>query len=341
MSARKTLVFGGSGFLGRYIVDALKADGHRVTVVSRNPGAAHALLPKGVKTVAGDLRSIDWDALVALIRGHSALVYAAGADERVKPDGDPLAYYRRENVDTAQRVFEAAAEAGIERAVLLNSIFSTLDRLRPELELPRHHSYIRSRVEQRDMALAVARGHFVATVLEIPWVFGDSRGSDSQWASLIEMLRVTPALFAPRGGTVVVSARNVGAAAAGALRYPKRSSAVPVGDRWMSWDELFSTLARCCGRPPMSVARVPDKLLTQFNQLSGLGQRLFRLRSGLDYGRMQDFLLDETPVNLRNSRQRLGYAPGDLDSAFAETVASVPESRATRALRSILAGAGG
>tara|TARA_E500000305_G_scaffold57008_1_gene45493 strand:- start:717 stop:893 length:177 start_codon:yes stop_codon:yes gene_type:complete len=42
----RTLVVGGTGFLGRYIVDALLGYGHIVTVVSRDTQKARALFPR-------------------------------------------------------------------------------------------------------------------------------------------------------------------------------------------------------------------------------------------------------------------------------------------------------
>jgi nucleoside-diphosphate-sugar epimerase len=336
VSTPKTLVVGGSGYLGRYIVDSLRARKHRVSVMTRSRSRSAELFPRSVRLVEGDLRDGDDATLARALRGQDNLVFAAGVDERVSPEGDALAFYRRENVDSVQRLLEAAADAGIQRATLLNSIFSTLDRLRPDLGLARHHPYIASRVEQRDMALAVARGNYTMTVLEIPWVFGDARGGESQWGPLVQFARTTPRLFVPRGGTVVIGAGNVGEAAAGALTFPKRSGATPVGDQWMSWEALLAALVECCGRDPLPVTRIPDRLLVQFNELSGLGQRLFRLKSGLDYGRMHDFLLDDRPIDLRASQKKLGYRPGDIHRALAETADNVPESRAIAALRRLL-----
>jgi nucleoside-diphosphate-sugar epimerase len=332
----KTLVIGGSGYLGRYIVDSLRARKHRVSVLTRSRARSASLFPRQVRLIEADLQDMDEAALARAFKGQENLVFAAGVDERVAPDGDPLAFYRRENVDRVQRVLEAAAVAGIRKATLLNSIFSTLDRLRKDVHLAEHHPYITSRVEQRDMALATARGHYTMTVLEIPWVFGDARGSESQWSTLVQFARTTPRLFVPRGGTVVISAANVGEAAAGALEYPRRSSATPVGDAWMSWEALLASLVACCGREALPVTRIPDRLLVQFNELSGLGQKLFRLKSGLDYGRMHEFLLDDQPIDLRASQKKLGYTPGDISKALAETADDVPESRAIAALRRLL-----
>lgn len=336
MSKVKTVVIGGTGYLGRYIVDALLTAGHQVTVLSRRRSRAQELFGRRVSCVEGDLETCTAQDWARLFRAKDNLVFAAGIDERVPPVGDPETFYRAENVERIRPILLAAGEAGITRVALLNSIFSTLDRLRPEVGLAAHHPYIASRVAQREMALEVARGKFVMTVLEIPWVFGDARGGESQWTPLVQFARTTPRLFAPRGGTVVISAANVGQATVGAVTRPKRSSATPVGDAWLTWDELLSTLASCCGRSAVPVQRIPDKLLVQFNEMSGLWQKLFRLRSGLDYGRMHEFLLDDVPIDLRASQRKLAYQPGDIAIALAETASNVPESRAIAAMRKLL-----
>lgn len=331
-----TVVVGGTGYLGRYIVDSLLAAGHRVSVVSRSAKRAKPLFGNKVRLIEGDIGAMSTADWRKVFKHQDNLAFAAGIDERIPPVGDPTTFYQRENVDVIEPILKTAGDCGLRRVTLLNSIFSTLDRLRPDIGLAKTHPYIASRVAQRDMALAVAKGTFTMTVLEIPWVFGDARGGDSQWGPLVQFARTTPRIFAPRGGTVVISARNVGEAALGALTLPKRSAAVPVGDQWMTWDELLSTLVVCCEREPVAVQRIPDKLLVQFNEVSGFWQKLFRLKSGLDYGKMHQFLLDDQPINLSASQRKLGYSADDIRQALRETAADVPESRAIKAMRQLL-----
>ena len=137
-------------------------------------------------------------------------------------------------------------------------------------------------------------------------------------------------------GAHVFQRRKVGEAALGALTLPKRSSAVPVGDQWMSWDELLSQLAVCCEREPLKVQRIPDNLLVQFNEVGGFWQKLFRLKSGLDYGKIHQFLLDDQPINLKASQRKLGYRPDRFTRSLRESVADAPESRAIKAVRQLL-----
>ena len=134
----------------------------------------------------------------------------------------------------------------------------------------------------------------------------------------------------------MISARNVGEAARGALTLPKRSSAVPVGDQWLSRDELLSQLAACCERESVQLQRIPDNLLVQLNELSGFWQKLFRLKSGLDYGKIHQFLLDDQPINLKASQRKLGYRPDSITQSLRESVADAPESRSIKLVRDLV-----
>ena len=69
----KTLVTGGGGFLGRYIVEQLRDRGDHVSVFSR--GAYPDLVAKGVPVIRGDLR--DADAVAAACRGMEVVFHVA------------------------------------------------------------------------------------------------------------------------------------------------------------------------------------------------------------------------------------------------------------------------
>ena len=88
----KTLVIGGTGFLGAYIVDELLANAQPVAVLTRNPDRARQEMPAGVEIIEGDLAGLDQDALTSMLTPFSKLVFAAGVDERLRPDTDCLLY---------------------------------------------------------------------------------------------------------------------------------------------------------------------------------------------------------------------------------------------------------
>ena len=77
---RLATVFGGSGFLGRYIVRALVHEGWRVRVAVRRPDLAAFLQPIGgvgqIQPVQANLRFPD--SIAAALEGASAAVNATG-----------------------------------------------------------------------------------------------------------------------------------------------------------------------------------------------------------------------------------------------------------------------
>ncbi|WP_162845999.1 NAD-dependent epimerase/dehydratase family protein [Seongchinamella sediminis] len=323
----KTLVIGGTGFLGSYIVEELLARGHQVAVLSRNPGRATKEVAEGVEVVGGDINELDQAALTDLMAPYCKLVYAAGVDERVRPDIDAREFFFRENVDTCRKVLLAACDTGITHVALLNSIFTCIDRLRPELELTRHHPYIASRVAQSDMALEVSRGNFIATVLEIPWVFGCSRGKPSQWSALVNYVRFSRPLVAPSGGAVAISAENIGKAVSGALQHPEASISVPVGDCNLSWDDMLLHLGELSGKSQDSVMRLPSGLFSGMTRVGAMAMRLVGEKSGLDFARLDDLLLEDNAIDLAPSQALLQYGEADIKPALAATLESVPDYR--------------
>jgi len=112
----KTLVTGGSGFVGRAVVVELLARGREVRVLVRQRGhPALAGLP--VEEVVGDLR--DPASLTAALRGVRRVFHVA-ADYRLWVP-DPENMYAT-NVQGTANLLQAAAEAGVERLVYTSTV---------------------------------------------------------------------------------------------------------------------------------------------------------------------------------------------------------------------------
>ena len=117
----RVAVTGGTGYVGRYIVDALLAAGCDVRVLVRNKSEPLGL-PAAVEQVVGGLdpdgdygRFLDGaDALVHAAYQHVAGRYRGG-------EGDDLAGFMRVNVGGSLALLEAARRAGVERCVVFRS----------------------------------------------------------------------------------------------------------------------------------------------------------------------------------------------------------------------------
>ena len=112
-------IFGGSGFVGRYIARRLTKDGWRIRVACRNPNEAMFVRPYGVvgqvEPVFANIRD---DASVrAVLRGVDAVVNCVGTfDARGRNSFEAV------QAEGATRVARIAAEEGVARMVHLSAI---------------------------------------------------------------------------------------------------------------------------------------------------------------------------------------------------------------------------
>jgi len=112
----KTLVTGGTGFVGRAVVEELLAAGREVRVLARNPDHP-ALAGLAVDVFAGDLR--DPASLNLALAGCTRLFHVA-ADYRLWVP-DPATMYAI-NVEGTRHLLTAAAARGLERVVYTSTV---------------------------------------------------------------------------------------------------------------------------------------------------------------------------------------------------------------------------
>lgn len=115
--AGRIVVTGASGFVGRAVAARLIEDGYAVVAPVRN---LKSHLPDGVYRVAGpDLGpSADWP-----IADAEVVVHCAARVHLVRdPAANPLAAFRRANVEGTMRLAQQAAARGVRRFVFISSI---------------------------------------------------------------------------------------------------------------------------------------------------------------------------------------------------------------------------
>jgi dihydroflavonol-4-reductase len=114
----KAFVTGGTGFIGKRVVERLRGRGDEVVALVRDPAKATELLDLGCTLVEGDLSSDD--AIRGGVEGcdsvfHIAAVYKVGI-----PKKDREAMYDA-NVRGTERILDAAADAGVKRIVYVST----------------------------------------------------------------------------------------------------------------------------------------------------------------------------------------------------------------------------
>ncbi|MGW9628563.1 SDR family oxidoreductase [Microbacterium sp. NPDC055521] len=110
----RIVIFGGHGKVALLLAPLLSARGDEVTAVIRNPDHADDVRATGAQPVVFDVEHEDQAAIAALLAGHDAVVWSAGAG------GGDAARTRAVDHDAAVRSMDAATDAGVRRYVMVS-----------------------------------------------------------------------------------------------------------------------------------------------------------------------------------------------------------------------------
>ncbi len=184
----RTLVSGGTGLVGRYIVNTLLAAGHDVIVAGRSPPESQ-LFSKPVlfrplsledDAVPGGL----FDDAIGFV--HAAFDHQPGryrGGEGDDPDG-----FRRRNLASSVKLFEAARRADVSRTVFLSSraVYDGLAAVRPLVEetpLSPTSLYGQVKLQCEEALAALTAPGFVTASLRLTGVYGNLK--PNKWDGLI------------------------------------------------------------------------------------------------------------------------------------------------------------
>ena len=150
-----TLVTGGSGVVGRALLEQLVTRGRQVRALVRSEGAAATVASLGVVPVRGDI--LNYSSLAEAMEGCEVVYHVAGSNEMCLRD--PAVLFRV-NVDGSRNTLRAATAAGVRRMVYTSSA-TTLGEERRSVgdEWAPHRgwflsSYERSKYEAEQMLLS-------------------------------------------------------------------------------------------------------------------------------------------------------------------------------------------
>ena len=166
-------VTGAGGFIGTALCRALVQAGAPVREV-RRPGAP----PPVDGLERAEIPDLERGALVRAFVGADVVVHLAGRAHRLRDDaGDPLASFRRVNVEGTRAVIEAAADAGVRRVLVASSVKavgeSTVIPWTEETTPAPVDPYGVSKLESEHAAFAAGAERGIDTVvMRFPLVYG-------------------------------------------------------------------------------------------------------------------------------------------------------------------------
>jgi NADH dehydrogenase len=171
-------VFGGSGFIGRYVVQRLAAAGHVVRVAVRDPEGAGFLRTMGaVGQVVPLFANLPQRATVErAVQGADLVVNLVGIINERRP-GD----FQRIHAEAPGVIGTVAAQAGVRRLVHVSAIGADVNAA---------SRYAKSKGEGEAALLAA----FPATVLRPSLVFGPEDAFFNRFAAMAALLPVVPVI---------------------------------------------------------------------------------------------------------------------------------------------------
>jgi uncharacterized protein YbjT (DUF2867 family) len=246
-------VFGGGGFIGRYVCEYLFRSGVRVRVASRDPRKDYFIQPLGQVGQFGFVKAdiVDRDSVREALRGATAAVNLCGAFGKTM---------RATHVEGARNVAEAARDATLNALVQVSAIGASAQS---------ESAYGKTKAEGE---AAVREAFPSATIIRPSLVFGPEDELTNRFAGMAN-LPFLPVIAAKRNFQPVY-VRDLGQAIARAALEPKTFGGNTYeigGPHVMSMVELHEAILEITGQKPDIVA-MPDlfgSLLSKFGWLPG------------------------------------------------------------------------
>jgi dihydroflavonol-4-reductase len=312
----KTLVTGGTGFLGSHLVKALAERGDELRLLVRESSRLDAVSGIEFETALGDV--MDQESLEGAMQGVRRVFHVAGIPSMRPSDRERVFDV---NVSGTRHVLEAAERAGVERVVHTSSIaaIGPAERGQTADETQRFTggrlgiTYINSKHEAELEARRYAERGVPVVIANPTFVLGpdDPVGTSNRLVRRF-LERQIPTYV--EGALNIVDVRDV---AAGHLLVDEKGK---VGERYIlggrnfTLDRLFADLARISGvRPPP--LRVPGQIaLTGVEIASRVGIPIpttgDEVRSGLEWW---------TYTSAKAERE-LGYSARPHEETLEDTV---------------------
>jgi dihydroflavonol-4-reductase len=270
----KTLVTGGSGFVGSHVVRALAARGDDLRLLVRRGSGLDHLSDLEFERSSGDV--LDRRAVTRAMSGVDRVFHIAGSTS-MRPRHREKVFDL--NVKGTRIVLEEALAAGVERAVFTSSVAAigparprgTADETQPFRAGSLGITYVNSKHEAEVEALRLAAHGLPLVIVNPSFVLGpdDPKGTSMELVRRFLLGRI-PAYV--DGGLNIVDVRDV---AAGHLLADEKGEP---GERYIlaarnfTFDRLFADMARLSGREhaPVKLPGAPTLLAVELMVRAGI-----------------------------------------------------------------------
>ena len=317
----KVCMIGGTGLLGSQAAAELISRGHQVKAIALPPLPAGAVLPPEMEIEYGNYLEMTDDEIRAMFDGCEGFVFAAGVDERVEGPAPIYDLYKKYNIDPIYKLLGIAKECGVKHVAICGSYFSYFAKARPQMKLTEHHPYIRARIDQEEAAMSFADDNFDVAVLELPYIFGTQPGRKPVWVFLVESIRKMPGVTMwPKGGSTMVTVKQVGQAIAGAIERNKGGNCYPIGYYNMTWKEMLQICHKYLGTPDKKIVTIPNFMYAMGGKSIEKDYKKRGIQGGLDMIKFTDLQCSNQFIDKEQGCEFLGVEDDDIDAAIGDSI---------------------
>ncbi len=318
---KKTLITGGTGFLGAEIVRQMLDAGEKNLRVLAS-SVPQWMQDAGVEAALGSVT--DRETVAAAVKNVSVIYHLAG---KVSRNNDDAASMNKVHVEGTRILCEAAQEAGVSTFVLASSSGTIAvseephvidESYPPPVEVISRWAYYASKYYQERTATEIFDGDGRKLVIMNPTLLlgpGDERLSSTK-VVLDFLSRKIP--YSPGGGLSIVDVRDTAAAFISAVEKGRHQEKYLLGSANLTFEEFFGRLARLSGvSAPM--IRMPKKMAVAGAGIINSVMKNWNRTSPVQPSEVEQaeyfWYLDATKAT-----EELGFAPRDPQQTLNDTI---------------------
>ncbi|MFH1693075.1 MAG: NAD-dependent epimerase/dehydratase family protein [Bacillota bacterium] len=311
----------GTGLLGSEASRELIKRGHQVFSLALPLVPEGELLPKEMKLSFGNYLEMSDIEIEQLMNDCEGFVFAAGVDERIEGTSPIYQFYAKYNIKPLERILKVAKKVGIRHVVVLGSYFSYFARKWEDLKLYDNHPYIRSRIDQANLALSFSDETMDVSVLELPYIFGAQPGRKPVWTFLVEQIKsMKHFTMYPKGGTTMITVKQAAQCIAGALEKGVGKKNYPVGYYNLSWKQMLTIFHRYMGKPHKKIVTIPTFLYRYVIKLKVKEYQSKGIESGLDLLGLVQIMTRYAYIDKKLIEDAFDVQEDDIEEAIGQSV---------------------
>lgn len=324
----RTLITGGTGFLGSHLVRQLVADGHKNLRVMATSAPAW-LAELGVEAIEGSITNAE--DVARAVEGVAEIYHLAGRVSRTKDDAHEMYAL---HVDGTRHLCEAARRAGC-RSIVIASTSGTIavtqdgeglpnEEWPTPLDIVSRWPYYASKVYQERVALEHFQGRGLRLVVVNPSLLlgpGDERLSSTKVVLDFLARKITST---PRGGLSFVDVRDAASAFRAAMKDGRHGERYLLGASNWTFEKFFGRLERLTKMPAPRFS-LPSRLAVTGAQALNALYRHWKLAPPVEAGdvEMAEYFWY---LDASKATEELGFAPRDPQETLLDTVTYIREN---------------